>query len=77
MSAGSYSRAAKQHLFLLVSPLATVATNGQLDGDGCVFVHETGLVQVRVCVCVNVHACRQKSTRYILSIENRHLFICK
>lgn len=59
MSAGSYSRAAKQHLFLLVSPLATV-TNGQLEGDGRVFVHETGAayVSVSACVSVRVHACR-------------------
>lgn len=42
MSVGSYGRPAKQHLFLLVLPLATVAMNGQLDGDSGLFVPGIG-----------------------------------
>lgn len=45
MSARSYSRPAKQHLFLLVLPRATVAMNGQLDGDRGLFV--PGMVGVK------------------------------
>lgn len=35
---GSYGRSAKQHLFLFGLPLATVAINGQLDGDSGLLV---------------------------------------
>lgn len=38
---GSYGRPAKQHLFLLVLPVATVAMNGQLDGESGLFVPGT------------------------------------
>lgn len=43
---GSYGRSAKQHLFLLGLLLATVAINGQPDGDSGLFV--PGIVRVEV-----------------------------
>lgn len=43
MSSGSHSRPDTQHLFLLVLPMATVAMNGQLDGDRRLSVHGMGM----------------------------------
>lgn len=42
MSVESYGRSAKEHLFLLVLPLATVTMNGQLDSDSGLFVPGAG-----------------------------------
>lgn len=54
MSLGSYDRSAKQHLFLLVLPLATGSINGQLDGARGLFV--PGIGWVNCCRVLNTES---------------------